>query len=176
MQRIYIYRLTQPRIRITKNETAQNERIQARGVRGTGCAFATALASILAIGYPIQDAFVLANAYVHRGISQRISIGSVAQPNFTTANSQYRSRILRHPTFPHNQKTTSMSLPNAAFLPCLYSNKEHSSTNSHEQYLGLYPVVDSVEWIERLLPLGIKTIQLRMKNATEQQCREAITR
>ncbi|KJR37588.1 thiamine-phosphate diphosphorylase [Vibrio navarrensis] len=29
--------------------------------------------------------------------------------------------------------------------------------------LGLYPVVDSVEWIEKLLPLGIKTIQLRIK-------------
>lgn len=29
--------------------------------------------------------------------------------------------------------------------------------------LGLYPVVDSVEWIEQLLPLGIKTIQLRIK-------------
>ncbi|PMH38683.1 thiamine phosphate synthase [Vibrio sp. 10N.286.49.B3] len=30
--------------------------------------------------------------------------------------------------------------------------------------LGLYPVVDSVEWIERLLELGIKTVQLRIKD------------
>ncbi|WP_336819844.1 thiamine phosphate synthase [Cedecea sp. MMO-103] len=30
--------------------------------------------------------------------------------------------------------------------------------------LGLYPVVDSVEWIERLLGAGVKTIQLRIKD------------
>jgi hydroxymethylpyrimidine kinase/phosphomethylpyrimidine kinase/thiamine-phosphate diphosphorylase len=30
--------------------------------------------------------------------------------------------------------------------------------------LGLYPVVDSLRWLERLLPLGITTIQLRIKD------------
>ena len=30
--------------------------------------------------------------------------------------------------------------------------------------LGLYPVVDSVAWIERLLAAGVKTIQLRIKD------------
>lgn len=30
--------------------------------------------------------------------------------------------------------------------------------------LGLYPVVDSVIWIERLLALGVRTIQLRIKD------------
>lgn len=33
-----------------------------------------------------------------------------------------------------------------------------------KEALGLYPVVDDVSWIERLLPLGIKTIQLRIKD------------
>ncbi len=33
--------------------------------------------------------------------------------------------------------------------------------------LGLYPVVDSVEWIERLLGEGVKTIQLRIKDKRE---------
>lgn len=32
------------------------------------------------------------------------------------------------------------------------------------QRLGLYPVVDSVEWIERLLGAGVRTIQLRIKD------------
>lgn len=35
--------------------------------------------------------------------------------------------------------------------------------------LGLYPVVDSVEWIERMLKLGVRTIQLRIKNITDQE-------
>ncbi|MEC5345213.1 thiamine phosphate synthase [Brenneria populi] len=35
--------------------------------------------------------------------------------------------------------------------------------------LGLYPVVDSVLWIERLLDAGVKTIQLRIKDQTDRQ-------
>ncbi|GKW13901.1 thiamine phosphate synthase [Pectobacterium sp. IFB5596] len=37
------------------------------------------------------------------------------------------------------------------------------------QRLGLYPVVDSVEWIERLLSVGAKTIQLRIKDRSDEQ-------
>ncbi len=33
-----------------------------------------------------------------------------------------------------------------------------------EKKLGLYPVVDSIEWIERLLKIGVTTIQLRIKD------------
>ena len=35
--------------------------------------------------------------------------------------------------------------------------------------LGLYPVVDSVEWIERLLEAGVRTIQLRIKDKRESE-------
>ncbi|CCG85551.1 thiamine phosphate synthase [Erwinia piriflorinigrans] len=35
--------------------------------------------------------------------------------------------------------------------------------------LGLYPVVDSVEWITRLLDAGVRTLQLRIKDRTEQE-------
>lgn len=43
-----------------------------------------------------------------------------------------------------------------------------------EQYLGLYPVVDSVEWIERLLNAGVTTIQLRIKDKQNDEVRDAI--
>ena len=33
--------------------------------------------------------------------------------------------------------------------------------------LGFYPVVDSVEWLKRLLPLGVTTAQLRIKDLPE---------
>ncbi|OBU06748.1 thiamine phosphate synthase [Morganella psychrotolerans] len=42
------------------------------------------------------------------------------------------------------------------------------------QKLGLYPVVDSVLWIERLLKLGVRTIQLRIKDKTDAQVDEQI--
>lgn len=35
--------------------------------------------------------------------------------------------------------------------------------------LGLYPVVDSVAWIERLLAAGVKTIQLRIKDKKDDE-------
>ncbi|AIJ09215.1 MULTISPECIES: thiamine phosphate synthase [Edwardsiella] len=35
------------------------------------------------------------------------------------------------------------------------------------QRLGLYPVVDSVEWIARLLEAGVRTLQLRIKDKAE---------
>lgn len=35
--------------------------------------------------------------------------------------------------------------------------------------LGLYPVVDSVEWIERLLGAGVRTLQLRIKDKREEE-------
>lgn len=48
------------------------------------------------------------------------------------------------------------NLPNAPFAPT-------------EHRLGLYPVVDSLEWISRLLKAGITTIQLRIKDLPEDQ-------
>ncbi|WP_100158689.1 thiamine phosphate synthase [Proteus columbae] len=55
------------------------------------------------------------------------------------------------------------------------SNTPFAST---EKKLGLYPVVDSVEWIERLLKTGVTTLQLRIKDKqpddVEQKIIEAI--
>ena len=46
----------------------------------------------------------------------------------------------------------------------------------NKQSLGLYPVVDDVTWVERLLPLGIKTIQLRIKNPHQADLESQIIR
>jgi thiamine-phosphate diphosphorylase len=40
--------------------------------------------------------------------------------------------------------------------------------------LGIYPIVDSVEWLEKLLPLGVKTIQLRIKNGEKRNLENEI--
>jgi thiamine-phosphate pyrophosphorylase len=45
-----------------------------------------------------------------------------------------------------------------------------------KQSLGLYPVVDDVAWIERLLELGINTIQLRIKNPQQVDLEQQILR
>ena len=38
-----------------------------------------------------------------------------------------------------------------------------------------YPIVDSSDWLERLLPLGIKLVQLRVKDRSESDLRAEIT-
>lgn len=43
-----------------------------------------------------------------------------------------------------------------------------------EARLGLYPVVDTVEWIERLLDAGVRTLQLRIKDGTEDELEQQI--
>lgn len=43
-----------------------------------------------------------------------------------------------------------------------------------EHKLGLYPVVDSVEWIRRLLSVGVTTIQLRIKDRLASNLEEDI--
>ncbi|PHM62727.1 thiamine phosphate synthase [Xenorhabdus ishibashii] len=40
--------------------------------------------------------------------------------------------------------------------------------------LGLYPVVDSLMWIERLLEAGVRTLQLRIKDQPEEQVEKDI--
>ena len=39
-----------------------------------------------------------------------------------------------------------------------------------------YLIVDSADWIERLVPIGVKLVQLRMKDLPEQRLREEIRR
>jgi len=43
-----------------------------------------------------------------------------------------------------------------------------------EARLGLYPVVETVEWIERLLEFGVRTIQLRIKDRQEEDVEQQI--
>ncbi|MEY4475440.1 MAG: thiamine-phosphate diphosphorylase [Pseudomonadota bacterium] len=43
-----------------------------------------------------------------------------------------------------------------------------------KQQLGLYPVVNSVLWIERLLAVGVTTIQLRIKELDDNQVEQNI--
>lgn len=40
--------------------------------------------------------------------------------------------------------------------------------------LGLYPVVDNLEWIERLLEAGVRTLQLRIKDQPDEVAEPAI--
>ncbi len=137
-------------------------------VRGTGCVFATAIAASIAQGYPLVDALVLAKALVSQGIKHAVE----------NNNNTFRF----HFTQQHSGKNFSLQhLPKLSQQPQQldYQQKPFNFSPCDTQVLGIYPVVDSVEWVKKLVPLGIKTIQLRIKDKqdedVENEIKEAIT-
>ena len=110
--------------------------------------------TLLALDFPIEDALVIANA-----------AANVPRETWPNSYDVFPVPILEdeklgiHVGWAHSK--------NPLTFPSLIKAS-----------LGLYPVVDDVIWIEKLLKLGVKTVQLRIKNPTqpdlEQQVKQAI--
>lgn len=129
---------------------------QARAVRGTGCVLASSIASNLALNHDIRDAIVLAKAYLTRGIRESQKVGPY--------------RVITH----SGAEFELGDIPKLTYTGKLVG--QQFNFPSCPQRLGIYPVVDSSEWIKKLTEEGIKTIQLRMKDASEQQKSDEIPR
>lgn len=125
-------------------------------VRGTGCVLASSIASQLAHKQDIRDAIVLAKAYVNRGIRQAEKLGT-------------------YNVFCHSM--AEMQLQDLPKL-CYDQNLIGSQFNfpSCPNRLGIYPVVDSSDWINKLVNEGITTIQLRIKDVTDDTRQEEINK
>lgn len=131
-----------------------NSRLPDKNYRGTGCTLSSALAACLALGYSIKDALVIAKMYVTRGIRQALAID------------QFTSKLF-HGSWPEDERD----------LPYLSSNPLlQLSAPFRRCSIGLYPVVDSSDWLEKLLPAGVKTIQLRIKNLAQTHLEDEIKR
>lgn len=114
---------------------------------GTGCSFSSAFAAALACGYEKVDACVLAKAYLNQALAQpalfRGERGALQHAGFPAA--------IRY--LPHISRTCEVK------IPCFPVIKER---------LGIYPVVNSIDWLQKCLAEGVKTIQLRVKNMEPQ--------
>lgn len=121
------------------------KRYTHKNYRGSGCVFSSAVTASLAMGYSMQDALVIAKMVVSRGIRlARHAAGNTA--------------YLYHAALPDEE----IDLPLLLDTPLTDSILSFPSCG--DKKIGLYPVVDSSEWVKRLLPLGINTIQLRIKD------------
>ncbi|HHT0592612.1 TPA: thiamine phosphate synthase [Legionella anisa] len=109
-----------------------------------------AITASLALGHLLEDALVIAKMYVHRAV-RRAKVG------------------VYYGGFPEDE----MDLPYLSFKPMC----EIPPSFKQCHRLGLYPVVDRFTWVEMLLNLGVKTIQLRIKEKTktlEEEMRRSI--
>jgi len=134
-------------------------RVATRHNHGTGCVFASSMAAALALGFCEADAAVLAKmattqALLHAGAAGQ-GAGSVRpQPGFAR-----RGELL--PTF------QPVGAPQASrpFEPM-------------DGTMGLYAIVDDAAWMERLAAAGVRTVQLRIKQASadvlDRQVRQAV--
>lgn len=137
------------------------ERIATENTHGTGCTLSSAVAALLAKGYPLKDACMVANAYVRRGL--RLGggdhIGAGAGP-------------VGHYGWPTELRDFPRVLLKASEEAKLYGlfdadaarNFAAEFARPDSDRLGLYPVVDSVDWLEALAQTGVRTLQLRIKN------------
>ena len=110
------------------------------------------LLTLLALEFPLEDALVLARA------ASNVSRGTwpAHYQNFPIpALEDQRLDI----SVGWANQGTSLSFPELS-----------------KSSLGLYPVVDDVEWIERLLKLGINTVQLRIKNPQQADLEQQVAR
>ncbi|KTC78360.1 thiamine phosphate synthase [Legionella brunensis] len=129
-----------------------NQRLPNKNYRGTGCTLSSAIAACLALGYSIKDAIVIAKMYVNRGIRKALDIDR-------------HTAKLFHGAWPEDE----IDLPYLSPKPLLKLPEPFK----HCQ-IGLYPVVDSSRWLEKLLPHGVKCIQLRIKNMPKNHLEEEI--
>ena len=114
---------------------------------GTGCVFSAALAGMLAQGWDVFEASCEAKLRVTAGIAQARQIGP-GRPN-THAAPRLSSEYL--PQFVWDREP-------AAEAPLSFAPLTHS--------LGFYAVLPDAGWIERALALGVRTLQLRIKQGS----------
>ena len=131
------------------------ERIDTAHTHGTGCTLAAAIAACLARGFELADALVLAKMYVTAGLRAAVQIGAGPGP---VAHTGYPSHLADLPMLRRQHAVSAEPFPDCG------------------GELGLYPVLPTAEWIERVLPLGVKTVQLRSKNLSPDQTEAEIVR
>lgn len=132
---------------ITPNRHTQYQqpRIDSPHTHGTGCSLSSAITAFSAWNYPMNDAITLANAYVHQGIQQAQAIGKGPGP---VAHTHWPKAIKQFPTVINAAQSTI-----------------HKAFPALHRSIGLYPVVDSFDWVKTLLQLGVSTLQLRIKDS-----------
>lgn len=123
---------------------------------GTGCTLSAAITAAVGLGYPLPDAVVIGKAYVSQALRMARPIGSGNGPVFQGG-------------WPMGQQD----------LPWLTFSPEEGMTrtlfpDTGPEPLGFYPIVDSVSWLKCLLPRGVRTIQLRIKDLQGDALREQI--
>jgi len=125
--------------------------VETKNTHGTGCTLSSAIAARMASGSDLRDAITAAIAYVQHGL----------QPDAVASARQ----SVGHRGFPSNPDLWPM-------VPVKDSSIGELQFPELAHPLGFYPVVNTIEWVEKLLQHGVRTLQLRVKDKTNKTLRE----
>lgn len=156
--------LSEPEQSVLTNFIIQQARIDKK-VHGTGCHFASALAAYLANGERIYDALLLASATMSQVIQQASETPSGYLNAWATVIDKNGLGNL-----PAGQWPLVLPLPGEK-SPEEQSSEEQPLSGQFDicfpkvtQALGLYGLVDNLNWLNTLLELGVDTLQWRVKS------------
>lgn len=130
----------------------------ASSTHGTGCTLSAAITTAVALAYSPLDAAIIGKSYVNQGIRLAPRLGSGHGP-------------LAHLGWP--ESATDMPALSATSAITEVGN---SFPDCGQEPLGFYPIVNRADWLGRLLPLGVKTIQLRIKDLSGEALEHEIVR
>lgn len=124
-----------------------SRRIETAHDHGTGCVFASSAAAALAHGFVAADAVVLAKMATREGLHHAYAAGNGPGPVAPRAG--FASRLA--------------NLPMLDPLP--HAESRFAFPTLPESTRGLYAIVDSSDWVARVLVEGVRLVQLRIKDA-----------
>ncbi|WP_300479688.1 bifunctional hydroxymethylpyrimidine kinase/phosphomethylpyrimidine kinase [Shewanella sp.] len=160
-----------------------SQRVNTRHNHGSGCTLSSAIAAVLAQGFVLQDAVVVAKAYVSQGLSAAIGLGQgpgpLARTGWPNNLSRYAKINLCDGNFISHQLNQHLDVFNDLVATVLSATDQATAQVriastlpqnilSHgfkvlDADLGVYPVVSDLTMLESLLAAGVKTLQLRIK-------------
>jgi len=132
-------------------------RVDTAHHHGSGCVFAATVAAALALGFCSADAAVVAKMGTTHALREGGAAGRGAG-----AVRPMRGFALHPELLPSLHRRAEVDMN--AFAPLA------------KLRLGLYAIVDSADWVERLLAAGARTVQLRIKQGTSQHLSNEVLR
>ena len=133
----------------TRSFWLTSSKIETKNTRGTGCALSSAISSALALGYSLYDAVVIGKMAISQALRTAYGLSGKVETQGPVNITCFPDQQMDLPVLTANL----VDEPDSSFFP-----------ECNQPLLGLYPVVDRADWIEKLIPSGISTIQLRVKD------------
>ena len=132
-------------------------RVETAHHHGSGCVFAASMAAAFALDFCAADAAVIAKMSTTEALRAALPAGRGAGPVRPQRGFGLHAELL--PSLHASAHATTHATTHAT---------DHTPTAAFadltDRRMGLYAVVDSADWVERVLAAGVRTVQLRIKS------------